>query len=71
MAVPKTYAKFVSNLKRLRAARGLTQEQLANAAGLNRVSLARLETGEMTNPSLDTLERLATALGVSVLDMLR
>ncbi len=71
MATPQTYKKFVANLKRLRASQGLTQEQLAKAAGINRVSLARLESGVMTNPSLDTLERLATALGASVLDLLR
>ncbi len=71
MASPASYPKFVANLKRLRKRKGLSQVQLAEAAGVNRVHLARLESGAMTNPSLDTMERLATALGVSVIGLLR
>jgi transcriptional regulator with XRE-family HTH domain len=68
---PVSYPRFVANLKRLRERAGLSQAQLAEAAGLNRVYLARLESGAMSNPSLDTMDRLATALDVSVIDLLR
>ena len=70
MSPTASYPRFVGNLKRLRESKGLSQAQLAEAAGLNRVYLAKLESGAMTNPSLDTMDRLAIALGVSVIDLL-
>lgn len=53
-----------SNLKRLRAERGWSQEQLAHEAGLHRTFVAHVER-KMRNISIDNVERLARALGVS------
>ena len=55
-------------VRRLRQQAGLTQEALAKRAGLARPNLARVESGRY-RPSLETLERIARALGqpVSVL----
>jgi len=61
--------RFGKQLQRLRARRGLTQEQLAVTAGLSRTYLTRLELGQH-DPSLGTLVRLAKALRVSVTDLL-
>lgn len=44
-----------------RAMLSLTQEQVANRAGLKRVAVARFETG-ITDPHESTLERIQTAL---------
>jgi transcriptional regulator with XRE-family HTH domain len=52
-----------ANLRSLRAARQLTQRQLAARAGVPRATLAHLETGA-GNPTLQVAVRLATALGV-------
>jgi transcriptional regulator with XRE-family HTH domain len=52
-------------LKRLRKARGLTQEQLAHRAQLSLGYVARLEIGRH-DPTLSTLKKLAKALGVPV-----
>lgn len=54
---------FAERLRTLRNARGLTQEQLAELAGLNRVTIARYETAEHL-PRYRTLVALAGALGV-------
>jgi len=48
-----------------RERRGLTQEALAELAGLERTYLTDLEAGRR-NPSVKTLDRLARALGVKV-----
>jgi len=69
--IPSSYPKFAANLKRLREARGFTQAQLAERARLQRVYVVWLETGTKTNPSLDALDRLAHALRVTVIDLLR
>jgi transcriptional regulator with XRE-family HTH domain len=49
----------------VRRAKGMTQEQLANASGVHRVTIARFECGTVT-PKLSTVERLAAALGVPI-----
>jgi transcriptional regulator with XRE-family HTH domain len=54
----------------LRIERGLSQDELARRARLNRVTLARLEQARHP-PRLDTLERIARALGVDITELLR
>lgn len=56
-------------LKQLRHARKLTQEQLAEAAGLSYKFVGEVERGS-GNPTLVTLEALASALQVTVVDLL-
>lgn len=41
-----------------------TQEDLAEAAGIDRRYLGKIETEEIAEPGIDTLRRIATALGV-------
>lgn len=57
-------------LRDLRAARRLTQEQLAREAGIRQPALARLEAGRIANPTLATLERLAAALRVKPAELM-
>jgi len=51
-------------LRALRLAAGLTQAELARRTGIHRPNIARVEAGRHT-PSLETLARLAAAIGVS------
>ena len=55
---------FGAVLRRERTGAGFTQEGLAEAAGLHHTFVSRLERGERA-PSLETVLRLADALGVS------
>lgn len=48
----------------LRAAKGWTQEQLAQRAGVGRVTITRIESGENRRIDYDVLEKLADALEV-------
>ena len=56
-------------IRRLRTAAGLSQDALARAAGIGRVTLVRLEKSEQT-PGFETLGAIAKALGVDVADLL-
>jgi transcriptional regulator with XRE-family HTH domain len=56
---------FAENLQRERKARGISQEKLAELAGLHRTYVGSVERGER-NISIDNMERLAAALGVTV-----
>lgn len=57
------------NLRRLRQDRGLTQEELADRAGLNRNYVGMVEREENA-PTVDTLEALAKALKVEAARLL-
>lgn len=52
-------------IKELRAARKMTQEDLARATGLSRVHIARVESGNY-DPRLSTVQAIAKALRVKV-----
>jgi transcriptional regulator with XRE-family HTH domain len=62
--------RVAARIAEIRGKRGLTQEALAAKARLNRVTLARLERA-MHPPNLDTLERIARALGVDLVDLVK
>jgi DNA-binding XRE family transcriptional regulator len=53
------------NLRRHRAERGIAQEKLALIAGVDRTMVSKIER-ELTNPSIETLLKLANVLGVTV-----
>jgi transcriptional regulator with XRE-family HTH domain len=57
------------NLRRLRQAQGVSQEALADAAGLAPTYVGQLERGQR-NPTLAVVERLAAQLGVDPLELL-
>ena len=56
-------------VRRFRESAGLTQEALARAADIGRVTLVRLEHGEQS-PRFKTLKAVADALGVDAPDLL-
>jgi transcriptional regulator with XRE-family HTH domain len=58
-------AQFGRRLRYMRRLRDLTQDQLAEAAGLSVDQISNIERG-VNAPSFASLERLAAALDVSV-----
>lgn len=58
-----------AQVRNLRKAKGMTQAQLARAAGILRPNLSRIEAGKH-RPTLETLERFAAALKVPVVDLI-
>jgi transcriptional regulator with XRE-family HTH domain len=60
---------FAINLRRYRRANRLSQEELADAAEINRTYISKLETGA-TYAGLEIIGKLAGALGVEPADLL-
>lgn len=61
--------KFARNLAAARSAKAMTQEALANAAGVSRATVVQIESG-IGDIKLSTVAELASALGTSPILML-
>src|SRR5207253_3909110 len=57
---------LAANVRQLRDARGMTQQQMARVSGLPRATWANLESGS-ANPTLGVLHRVAAALALEEL----
>lgn len=68
MTSGKTISK---NIKKLRAKLGLTQDDLAKKADIKYTTLMKLESGTVNKPSVQTMAKIAKALGVSIEDLLK
>lgn len=68
--IPAPKDILASNLKRLRVSAGLSQEELADRAGLHRTYVSSVERAQR-NVSLENIFRLATAVGTAPEDLLK
>ncbi len=67
-----TSGKIISqNIKKLRAKLGLTQDDLAKKANIKYTTLMKVESGAVNKPSVQTMAKIAKALGVSIEDLLK
>lgn len=57
--------KFGKKLRSTRNKKGISQEKLADLAGLHRTYISSVERGER-NVTIETVEKCAKALGVSM-----
>lgn len=60
---------LAENVKALREQRGLSQQQIARAAGITRATWTNLESGD-ANPTLSRLVKVAAALGVTIEELI-
>lgn len=61
---------FARNLRAIRRARGLSQEELAHRAGIDRTYVSSLERS-IYSASIDVVDRLAKELDVDVCELLK
>jgi transcriptional regulator with XRE-family HTH domain len=61
---------FSLNLKTLRQAKGMSQEELAHRAGIDRTYISSLERS-VYSASIEVVDRLASALDVEAADLLK
>lgn len=56
----------LENIKKLRNKKGWSQERLAREADISYQTLIKIEQNRVINPKIQTLIKLAKALGVSL-----
>lgn len=66
---PSSKRVLACNLRRLRLERELSQDDLAAEAGVRQALISAIEV-ETANPTLETLDRVATALGIELAKLL-
>lgn len=62
---------LANNLKRLRKLKEISQDRLSKLADVSANTIAKLETDPEPNPTLETLQAIAKALGVSVDELIK
>lgn len=70
MDSPDLQKRLAANVRRLRLAASLSQEELATRCGLHRTYVGAIERGER-NVTLQALAKIAVALGVEPTDLLK
>ncbi|HBB56918.1 TPA: hypothetical protein DEW47_02520 [Patescibacteria group bacterium] len=68
MTSGKTISK---NIKKMRAKIGLTQDDLAKKADIKYTTLMKVESGTVNKPSVQTMDKIAKALGVLIEDLIK
>ncbi len=59
------------NIKRFRQEKGLSQDRLSKLADLSLNTVVKIELDESPNPTIETIQRIAKALEVSVDELLK
>jgi len=64
----KAVKKFGTNMKRVRQVKNMSQGDIFRATKIERAYISNLEAGKQ-NPTLETIEKIAGALGVEVSEL--
>lgn len=62
---------LAENIRRFRIKKGLSQEKLARLADISNNTLIKIEQGIAKKPTITTVSRIASALGVSIDELIR
>jgi transcriptional regulator with XRE-family HTH domain len=63
--------KVSNNIRKIRQKKGISQDRLSKEADLALNTIVKIETGESPNPTVETLEKIAKALGVSIAELFK
>lgn len=64
-------SKIARNLKKIRQKQGISKDRLSKLADLSLNTVVNVESGVNSNPTIETLTRIAKALGVGVDDLIK
>ncbi len=67
----KELPTIAKNIKKYRDKLGVSQDKLSKLAGVTLHTIAKIETNSTPDPHIETLHKIADALGVSVDDLIQ
>jgi len=67
----KELSTIAKNIKKYRDKLGISQDKLSKLAGVTLHTIAKIETGSTPDPRIETLRKIADALGVKVDDLIQ
>lgn len=59
-----------TKIKQLREKKGLSQEKLARLADVSNNTIVNIESGKQTNPTIETVSKIAKALEITIEEIL-
>ncbi|KKU15862.1 hypothetical protein A3I34_00095 [Candidatus Jorgensenbacteria bacterium RIFCSPLOWO2_02_FULL_45_12] len=59
------------NIKRLRQAKGISQDKLSKLADLSLQTVVKMELDDKPNPTIETVQKIAKALDISIDDLMK
>jgi len=64
-------SNIAKNIKKLRQEKGISQDRLSKLADLSLNTIVNVEVGNNPNPTIETIEKIAKAFGVSIDELLK
>ena len=67
----RSNSRIADNIKKYRNKLGVSQDKLSKLADVTYNTIIKIESGVNTNPTIETLSKIAKALGVGVDDLIK
>ena len=67
----KTIPTVSKNIRKLRKAKGLSQDKLSRLADVSHATIIKIESGGIQSPTINTVQKIAKALGVGVDELIK
>jgi len=65
----RSITRVAKNIKKVRKERGISQDKLSKLADVAYNTIIKIESGAIQNPTIETMQKIAKALGVSLDDL--
>lgn len=67
----KKNSPIARNIKKYRKEKGLSQDKLSRLADVAHATIIKIESGGIQSPTIDTVQKIAKALGVGIDDLIK
>jgi len=67
--MPKIISIIAKNIRKHRKERGLSQDKLSRLADVSHATIIKIESGGIQSPTINTVQKIAKALGVGLEDL--
>jgi len=67
----KTIPTVSKNIRKLRKAKGLSQDKLSRLADVSHATIIKIESGGIQSPTIGTVQKIAKALGIGIDDLMK